>query len=206
MVERFYERGRRAAMIECHTAGDIFQTWRILGQSVEQAADCRFAFADQHTIHSAVGVPQDFFGDKRNTVSTDTGECFRKQGTRSASEIDDFWNVGEVIDRERDDIRVPAFNQAEKILVRFALQIDQANRMTGAPSRSGYKFEAKRFEPKINLRVHQTAGMNGQEFHLFDTSIGPSASREKLYARSAERVRYSFAWSWLGACIFQCWL
>jgi hypothetical protein len=54
----------------------------------------------------------------------------------------------------------------------FSLQVDQTNRVTGAPRRRGNKFETERFEPKINLRVHQTAGMNGQEFHLFGTSIG----------------------------------
>jgi hypothetical protein len=37
-----------------------------------------------------------------------------------------------------------------------------------ARRRCGDKFETERFEPKINLRVHQTAGMNSQEFHLFD--------------------------------------
>jgi hypothetical protein len=56
-------------------------------------------------------------------------------------------------------------------LVRLALQIDQANRVAGAPRRCGDKFEAERFEPKINLRVHQAAGMNGQKFHLFDATV-----------------------------------
>jgi hypothetical protein len=56
----------------------------------------------------------------------------------------------------------------EKILVRFALQINQANRVTGAPRRRSNKFKTERFEAKINLRVHQAAGMNSQEFHLSD--------------------------------------
>jgi hypothetical protein len=40
--------------------------------------------------------------------------------------------------------------------------------VTGASCRCCNEFKAKRLEPKINLRVHQAAGMNGQKFHLFD--------------------------------------
>jgi hypothetical protein len=38
--------------------------------------------------------------------------------------------------------------------------------MTGAPRRSGNKFETERFETKVDLRVHQAAGMNREELHL----------------------------------------
>ena len=55
--------------------------------------------------------------------------------------------------------------------MRLALQIDQANCVAGVPRRCGDKFEAERFEPKINLRIHQAAGMNGQKFHLFDATV-----------------------------------
>lgn len=156
-------------MVECHTPRNAFQVWRVLGESMEQPRDRRFAFTDQHAIHCAAGVPQNFFRDKRNTMPTDTDECFRQEGMRSTSEIDDFWNVSEVINRERDDIRSPTVNETQKILLRFALQIDQANCVTGAPCRCGDKFESKRFESKIDLRVHQTAGMNREEFHSFLT-------------------------------------
>jgi hypothetical protein len=63
---------------------------------------------------------------------------------------------------------LPSLNEAEKILVRFALQIDRANRVTGTPRRRSNKFKTERFEAKINLRVHQAAGMNGEESHLLD--------------------------------------
>ena len=76
-------------------------------------------------------------------------------------------NVSEVIYGEGDDVRSPAFDQADKILPRFALQIDQTNCVTGTALCCCDKFEAERLEPKINLRIHQTAGMNGQQFHLF---------------------------------------
>jgi len=51
------------------------------------------------------------------------------------------------------------------------LQINQANRVTGAPRRRRHKFKTERFEAKINLRVHQAAGMNSEEFHLVDATV-----------------------------------
>src|SRR5437870_7848190 len=145
IVERMHKCGRRAAMIECYAARNVFQVWLILDQSIEQTGDRCFAFADQHAIDSACGVPQDFFGNKRNAVSTNTNECFRQQGARSAGEIEDFRNVSQVIDGERDDVWPPAFDQTEKILIRFALQVDQTNRVTCASCGCGYKFETERF-------------------------------------------------------------
>jgi hypothetical protein len=43
--------------------------------------------------------------------------------------------------------------------------------VAGTPRRRSNKFETERFEAKINLRVHQAAGMNRQEFHLFRTGL-----------------------------------
>jgi hypothetical protein len=51
------------------------------------------------------------------------------------------------------------------------LQVDQADGVTGVARRGGNKFKTERFESKINLRVHQAAGMNREEFHLFNPSF-----------------------------------
>jgi hypothetical protein len=36
----------------------------------------------------------------------------------------------------------------------------------------GNKLEPERLQPKINLRIHQTTGMNRQEFHLVTAGNG----------------------------------
>jgi hypothetical protein len=56
--------------------------------------------------------------------------------------------------------------RAEKIPMRFALQVDEPHRVPGTLRRGGNQFQAERLEPKINLRIHQTARMNGWEFHF----------------------------------------
>jgi hypothetical protein len=117
-------------------------------------------------------VLQNFFRDKRNTVSANADKGARSQLPGSAGEIDDFRKVSEIIAAKRDCVRLPALEQPEKILMGFALQIDQAHRVTG-PSRSrGDKLQTERFEAKINLRVHEATGMNGEEFHLFSEAMG----------------------------------
>src|SRR6266705_2708267 len=78
MIERMHKRGRRTAMVECYAARDIFQACPTLRESLKQASDRRFTFTDQHAIHCARSVPQNFFRNKRNTVSTNTNECFRQ--------------------------------------------------------------------------------------------------------------------------------
>jgi hypothetical protein len=34
------------------------------------------------------------------------------------------------------------------------------------------KLQPERFETKINLRVHEATGMNGEEFHLLSEAMG----------------------------------
>jgi len=50
--------------------------------------------------------------------------------------------------------------------------------VTGAPRRRSNKFKTERFEAKINLRVHQAAGMNCEEFHLLKATVGLLDSSE----------------------------
>ncbi len=78
IVERLHERRRRAAMVECYAAGNVFQVRPTLSESIQQPGNRRLTFAGQHAIHSAAGVPQNFFWNKRNTVSTNTDECLRR--------------------------------------------------------------------------------------------------------------------------------
>ena len=160
-------------MFKCYAARNGLQVWRILLQGLEQPGDGRFTFAGQDAIHGAGGVLQDFFGNKRNTVAANADKGARHQVARSAGEIDDFRKVCEIIAAERDRVRLPALEQPEKILMGFALQVDQPHRVAGLSRGRGDKLQTERFETKINLRVHEAAGMNGEEFHLFSKAIGP---------------------------------
>src|SRR4029077_18860275 len=69
IVERLHERWRRTPVIECHAAGNLFHVAPVLRDRLQQSFDRRFAFTGQHAIHSTVGVPQDFVGNKRDAVA-----------------------------------------------------------------------------------------------------------------------------------------
>jgi hypothetical protein len=53
----------------------------------------------------------------------------------------------------------------------FTLQVDQAHRVAGLSRSRGDKLQTERFKAKIDLRVHEAAGMNGEEFHLFSKAM-----------------------------------
>jgi len=64
--------------------------------------------------------------------------------------------------------------------------------VTGAPRGSGNQLEAEWFEPKINPRVHQAAGVNGQEFHLLDIMVGlPDSFKTNSISRNTDENQLS---------------
>src|SRR6516225_5512552 len=105
-------------------------------------------------------------------MAADANEGVRQEVACCSCQINNFGNVGEVIATEGDYIWTPALNRAEIVPVRFALQIDQAHRVPGAFRCCGHKLEPERLQPKVDLRIHQTTGMNRQEFHFVRTCRG----------------------------------
>jgi hypothetical protein len=71
IIQRFHEGWRRPAMIECYAAGHLPQVRPIFGESIQQAGDRGFAFANQHAIHSARSVPQNLLRNERDAVPSD---------------------------------------------------------------------------------------------------------------------------------------
>jgi len=99
-------------------------------------------------------------------MAADANKGVWQQVAGGSCQINNFRNVGEVIATKGDHIWTPLFNRVEIVLVRFALQIDQPHRMPGVFRCRGHKLEPEWLQPKINLRIHQTAGMNREEFHF----------------------------------------
>src|SRR5947208_15840544 len=160
IIQRFHEGWRRPAMIECYAARHFPQVRPIFGESIQQASDRGFAFANQHAIHSARTVPQNLLRNERDAVPSDRDKGSGQQGARGAGKINNFWNIGEIIDRECDNVRSPTSNQVEKVPVRFALQINQTDRVARLSGSRGDKLKTQRLKTKINLRIHQTTRVN----------------------------------------------
>ena len=125
-------------------------------------------------------------GGERGAVPADADKRRRQPSLRRLRQIDDLRNVGEVVAGKGDDVRPPAVEQSEKGGVVLDLQVDQPDRVPGAPRRLGDQLEAERLEPQEYLRIEQRAGMDAEESHevsSFRRSPAQPGSRARDQAR-----------------------
>ncbi len=87
----------------------------------------------------------------------------RRTAMRFLREVNDFGDVREIVERKSDRVGLPIVERAEVIAVTENLQIEYPNVMAGAPGRFRDEFESQRFEPEVNLRIHQRAGMDKED-------------------------------------------
>src|SRR6516165_7826318 len=96
-------------------------------------------------------------------------ECTKQRPRRAhfcrLSEIDDFRDVRQVITEERDNLRLPALQQAKIGAVFLDLQIDELNVVSGTSRRLRNELEPQRFEPQKNLCVEQWRRTNTEKTH-----------------------------------------
>ena len=79
---------------------------------------------------------EDCAGDKRRAVAANADRGARQPGLCRLGEIDDLRDVGEVVARQRDDIRPPRVNQSKEGRMALDLQVDESDLMApGAASR-----------------------------------------------------------------------
>ena len=89
----------------------------------------------------------------------------RRQPPGRLGEVDDLGQVGEVVAREGDDVRLPLINELDIILVAFYLQVDELDVVSTSPCSLGYQLETERLEAQVDLRVHKRTGMHSKKLH-----------------------------------------
>src|SRR6266404_9644530 len=85
-------------------------------------------------------------------------------------QVDHFRHVGEVVDREPDGLRPERLQLAPVVSMRENLEIEQPYVVAGLPDRGRDALQAERFEPQVDLRIHESAGMDEQDAHGSMTS------------------------------------
>src|SRR5882762_3089385 len=85
-------------------------------------------------------------------------------------QVDHFRHVGEVVDREPDGIRPEGLQLAPVVSMRENLEIEHSYVVPGLPDRRRDALQAERLEPQVDLRVHESAGMDEQDAHGSMTS------------------------------------
>ena len=130
-----------------------------------QLGDRRFSFPLEHAIDRTLGMVEQLAGDERGTVAADEDEGSGQERPRGLGQVDHLGNIGQVIAGEGHDIGLPLAELSEVVGVPFDLEIDQPNLVPGPLQLRGDQLDPQRLEPQEDLRVHQRAGMNGEDFH-----------------------------------------
>src|SRR5262249_30688721 len=165
VVEMADERRRRPLPVERDRAGHAPDRAPVVRDGVEQRRDGWLPLAAQAAIDRTTGVAQDLLGGERDAGAADEHERAGQRGARLLREIDDLGYVGEVVPRERDDVRRPVVEQLEVVGVRLDLEVDHADGMPGLARGSRHELETHRLQAQEDLRVHETARMNREEPH-----------------------------------------
>src|SRR5882724_6300759 len=91
-------------------------------------------------------------------------------------ELNDFRNVGEVVQRESDRLRFKVAQFLKIVIVLEDLQVEEPDIMTSRSNGLGHSFQTQRFKPKVDLGVHQGTWMDQQHFHLLPPANSAAAS------------------------------
>jgi hypothetical protein len=165
IVEVLHEDGRRSLAVERDRAGHLFERAPAVTRRLEQQDDRCFALPAQHAVDRALAVAEDLLGREGAAVAAGEDEAAGPALARRLGEVQDLGDIGEIVEGEGHRIGLPAVEQAEVVRLGLDLQVDQLDLVTGAPSRRCHELEPERLEAEIDLRVHQTPGMNGQKPH-----------------------------------------
>jgi hypothetical protein len=98
-------------------------------------------------------------------VAAHEEEAARHPGLGGPGQVDHLGNVCQVVEAEPDGIRLPGFQEPEIVLVTEDLQVEDADVVAGPAGGRRHEFDAQGFEPEIDLRVHETAGVAAEDLH-----------------------------------------
>src|SRR5215510_7835079 len=99
-------------------------------------------------------------------MAANTDETASQSQLGSLCQVDDLGDIGQVVARKRDKIRLPLCDQTVIVGVALDLQIDDSHRVVGTPRRLRHQFEAQWFKTQKDVRVEQRTRMNEKQSHL----------------------------------------
>src|SRR6516162_6669978 len=112
IIERVDEAGRRSLSVRRHRSRHGYRVMAALDRGQEHRHAC-LAFSFQHAVDGARAMLDDRGGGERGAMAPDADEYLRETDFRSFGEIDDLGNVRQIVARESDNVRPPAFEHSE---------------------------------------------------------------------------------------------
>jgi hypothetical protein len=131
-----------------------------------QHARCdQLAFAAHDALEGAARVIEQLWPDERPAVAAGEHEAVRPEPTGLARKVEDFGDIGKIVEREADGPRLEAPQLREVVARREDLEIQQAHFVVGRPERGCHPLEAKRLQPEVDLGVHEGPGVDEKDSH-----------------------------------------
>ena len=103
--------------------------------------------------------------DEGDAVAADEDEAGGQAGLRRLGEVDDLRHVRQVVPGEADGVGAPVLEQAEVVAVGLDLEVDDPHCVPGLAGRGGDQLQPQRLEAEEDARVHEPAGMDGEQLH-----------------------------------------
>ena len=160
------EDGRRPLPVRRDDAGHAVERSPVVRHRLERAADRRLALALEHAVDRPVGVLEDLAGDERGAVAADEDERARagaraspSPGRRSRAR----WRGSCTRTRPRRAATRRAGGSSRRAV--STCRSISANLVPGPPRRRRDQLEPQRLQPEEDLRVHETARMDGEKAH-----------------------------------------
>jgi hypothetical protein len=136
----------------------------ILGD-LEQLGRDSLPFALHDTIERALGMFKNVIRGEGNAVATGEEETFGETAARLDGEIGNFRNVGQIIQGIAHGVGFPFVEETEIVRVLEDLEVEQADAVARFARGLSDEFEAEGFQAEIDLRVHETTGVDEKNFH-----------------------------------------
>ena len=131
----------------------------------QQLRDDRLAFAADDRVERPVRLVQHVPGDEGHRVAAREYEATWAGGFHRTREIDDLRDVGQVVEAEPDRVRREVAQVPGQLVPAENLEVEEPDLVTGGARGARDPFQAQRFEPEEDLRVHQPARVNQQRPH-----------------------------------------
>lgn len=163
-VQRLHEPRRRPLAALGDRAGDIGQI-AAARHSGQQRADRGLALPLQDAVDGPLAMAQQVGRDERGAVPAHEDEARRLHDLDRLRQVDDLRHVRQIVAGEADRVRPPAPDHAEQVAVRLDLQVEDPDLVPALPRGAGDQLQPKRLETQEDARVHQTAGMDGEQLH-----------------------------------------
>ena len=150
-IQRVNELRRQAVSVLADDAWHPRDGCAVVRHRFQQRKDGLLGLAAHDAVERTFAVLENFPGGERGAMTSGEQETVARAGPRSFGQIDDFRNVGEVIQREANRVRLPGVEFMEVVGGLKHLKVDDAHVMPSPPGHFCDQLKPQRLQSQIDL-------------------------------------------------------